>query len=165
MEEKCICMSERERERERENNSVCISFRERERKKERERERKKKCFYKFERERERESERENKSVCISFREREIKKRKILLLLLRSNPRRQHSKIYCWGVRRRGKTGKHGKVEVKRNWSVLAQPPYSPQGNGKQSSRVEPFNQGDRPPDTKESPGSWYFQRLVITKIL
>ena len=36
---------------------------------------------------------------------------ILLLLLRSNPSRQHSKIYRWGIRR-GKTGKHGKIGVK-----------------------------------------------------
>ena len=35
-----------------------------------------------------------------------------------------------GVRRKGKTGKHGKVEVKREWWVLSQPPYSPQGNGR-----------------------------------
>ena len=32
-----------------------------------------------------------------------------------------------GVRRRGKTGKHGQVEVKRKWWVSVQPPYSPQG--------------------------------------
>ena len=37
-----------------------------------------------------------------------------LLLLRSNPSRHHSKIlHRWGVRRRGKIGKHGKVGVKR----------------------------------------------------
>ena len=29
-----------------------------------------------------------------------------------------------GVRRRGKTEKHGKVEVKRKWWVLPQLPYS-----------------------------------------
>ena len=37
-------------------------------------------------------------------------------------------LYRWGIRRRGKTGNHGKVEVKRKWWVLAHPPYSPQGN-------------------------------------
>ena len=36
-----------------------------------------------------------------------------------------------------KTGKHGKVEVKRNWYVLGQPHYFPQGNGRQSPRLEP----------------------------
>ena len=41
-----------------------------------------------------------------------------------------------GVKRRGKTGKKGKVELKRKWCVLAQPPYSLQGNGKQLPRVE-----------------------------
>ena len=41
----------------------------------------------------------------------------------SYPSRQHSKIlYHWEVRRRGKTGKHRKVGVKRKWWVLAQPP-------------------------------------------
>ena len=47
----------------------------------------------------------------------------------TNPSRQHSKIlYRWGVKRRGKIVKHGKVEVKRKWWVFAQPPYSLQGN-------------------------------------
>ena len=33
----------------------------------------------------------------------------MLLLLRSNPSSQHSKaLYHWEVRKRGKTGKHGK---------------------------------------------------------
>ena len=37
-------------------------------------------------------------------------------LLRSNPGRQHSNaLYRWEVRRRGKIGKHEKVEVKRKW--------------------------------------------------
>ena len=35
------------------------------------------------------------------------------------------------------TGKHGKVEMERNWWVLVQSPYSLQGNGRQSPRVEP----------------------------
>ena len=53
----------------------------------------------------------------------------LLLLLRSNPSRQQSKVlYHWGVRKRGKTGKHGNVKVKRKWWVLTQPLYSLQGN-------------------------------------
>ena len=39
---------------------------------------------------------------------------IFLLLLRSNPSRQQSKVlYRWGVRRRGKTGKHRKVGEKK----------------------------------------------------
>ena len=42
--------------------------------------------------------------------------------------KQHSKVLDrWGVRRRGKAGKHGKVRVKVKWWkwwVLAQPPYS-----------------------------------------
>ena len=40
------------------------------------------------------------------------------------------------VRRRGKTGKHGKVEVNRKWWILAQPPYSPEGNMRHILRVE-----------------------------
>ena len=34
-------------------------------------------------------------------------------------------------------GKHRKVGVKRKCRVLAQPPYSPQGNGRQSPMAEP----------------------------
>ena len=67
---------------------------------------------------------------------------LLLLLLRSNPCRQHSKV----LRRKWKTGKLG---VKRNWLVLAQLPYSLQGNRRQSHRV------DRPPNAEENPGSRY----------
>ena len=71
---------------------------------------------------------------------------------------QHSKVlYRCGVRRGGKTEKHGKVGGKRKWWVLAQPPYYSQGNGRQSSRVEPFNQWDRPPDAEET------QRAGIVK--
>ena len=33
-----------------------------------------------------------------------------------------------GVRRKHEKVKHGKVEVKRKWWVLAQPLYSPQGS-------------------------------------
>ena len=52
---------------------------------------------------------------------------------------QQSKVllYRWGVRARGKTSKHGKVCVKRKRWVLAQLPYSPQGNGSESPKVEP----------------------------
>ena len=60
--------------------------------------------------------------------------------------------YVWGERR-GKTRKHEKVEVKRKWWVLMQPPYSLQGNGRQLPRVEPFNQRNRPPDVEENLGS------------
>ena len=55
--------------------------------------------------------------------------------------RQHSKVlYRWRVRRRGKSGKHTKVGVKRKWWVVALPPHSPQGNGRQVSQggtIEP----------------------------
>ena len=44
---------------------------------------------------------------------------------------QHSKVlYRWGVRRRGETGRRGKVGVKRKWWVLAQLQYSLQENGR-----------------------------------
>ena len=40
----------------------------------------------------------------------------LLLLLKRDPRRQHSKmLYRWRVRRKVKTGNHGKLGVKRKW--------------------------------------------------
>ena len=59
------------------------------------------------------------------------------LLLRSNPNRQQTKAqYCGGIRKRGKTGKHRKVEVKRRWWALDQSPYSAQGNGRLSPRKE-----------------------------
>ena len=57
------------------------------------------------------------------------------------------------VRRRGKAGKHGKVGLKKQWWVLAQVPYSPQGNRSQSPRVGPWKQGDRPPDAEANPES------------
>ena len=45
---------------------------------------------------------------------------------RTNHSRQNLNVlFYWGVRRRGKTGKHGKVGVKSKWLILAQPPYSP----------------------------------------
>ena len=66
------------------------------------------------------------------------------------PSRQNSKVlYPLVVRRRGKTGKHGKVGVKR-WWVLVQTPYSLHENGRQSPRVESWNQGDKPPDAEET---------------
>ena len=83
------------------------------------------------------------------------------LLLMSNPIRQHSNLlYSWEVMRRGNIGKHRKVGVQRKWRVLAQPPYSMQGNGRQSPRAEPFKMGDRPPDAEENQGSQYRQRLL-----
>ena len=42
-----------------------------------------------------------------------------------------------GDAEKSKTGKHGKLGVKGKWWVLAQPPHSLQGNGRQSPRVEP----------------------------
>ena len=43
-----------------------------------------------------------------------------------NPSRQHSNVrYHKGVRGRGKTGKHGKGEVKGKGCVLAHPPLFP----------------------------------------
>ena len=75
------------------------------------------------------------------------------ILLRSNSSRHY---IAGGVRRRGKTGKRVEVGVKRRWWVLANPPYSPQENGRQSPWVE---LGGRPPDLDENPGSQYLQRL------
>ena len=49
--------------------------------------------------------------------------------------------------------------VKRKWWVLALPPNSPHGNGRQSPKVEPFKQGDRPPNAEKNSGRWYSQRL------
>ena len=39
--------------------------------------------------------------------------------------------------------------MKRKCWVLVQPPYPPQGKGRQSSRVKPLNLGYRPPDAEE----------------
>ena len=65
----------------------------------------------------------------------------IYILLRCSLSRQNSKVqYHWVVRRRGQTRKHGKVEVTRKWWVLAHPPYSPEGNGRESPRVEPRGQ-------------------------
>ena len=62
---------------------------------------------------------------------------VSVYIINNNSSTQHSKaLHCWGVRRRGEIGKHGKIEVKRKWWGLAQPPYSAQGNGRQLPRVE-----------------------------
>ena len=50
-----------------------------------------------------------------------------------------------GVIQKRKGTKTWKSRVKRKWWVLAQPPYSLQGNWRQSLRVELWNHGDRPP--------------------
>ena len=66
-----------------------------------------------------------------------------------------------GVRRRRKTGKHGKLVVrKRKRWVLAKPPYSPQGNGRQSSR---WNQGDRPPSVEDNLASQHSRHASAPK--
>ena len=45
---------------------------------------------------------------------------IYIYILKSNPSRQDTKVlYHWGVRRRAKTGNHGKIGVKRKWWVSA----------------------------------------------
>ena len=64
-----------------------------------------------------------------------------------------------GVRRRGKAGKHGYIGLRKKWKVLAQSPYSLQGNRRKSPRVEPWNQWDRSPDAEKNPGSRYRQSL------
>ena len=63
--------------------------------------------------------------------------------------------------RRGKTGKHKQVGVKRKWWVLGQPPYSQKGNGRQLPRVEP---GDRPSDVEENPGSRKLSKVERTRL-
>ena len=60
------------------------------------------------------------------------------------------------------TGKHGKVGAERKWWVLTQSRYSPQGNGRQSPWVEPWNQGDTPPNAEENPGS-RFRKTRISR--
>ena len=47
----------------------------------------------------------------------------------------YSEVASDGAGRR-KTGKHGKVRERKLW-VLAQSPYSPKGNERQSPRVNP----------------------------
>ena len=75
----------------------------------------------------------------------------------SNPSRQHSKPpFYWVVSRRGKTGKYGKVEVKRKRWVLTQLSYSPQGNGRVT---QGGNHGDRPPNMEDNSWSRYHQRM------
>ena len=51
------------------------------------------------------------------------------------------------IQKMRKTGNHGKVRGKRKWWVLAQPPYSPQGNGKQSRDWEDKQDCGRIPNT------------------
>ena len=59
---------------------------------------------------------------------------LLLLLLKSNPSRQHSKVlYRWGKGKKDRKTWKSRSE-KKGW-VLAQPPYSPHRNGRQSHRV------------------------------
>ena len=66
---------------------------------------------------------------------------INILLLRSNPSRQYSKVlYRWRVWRRGKTGKHRKVRVKGKRWGLAQPPILHKELGGSHSR---WNYGTR----------------------
>ena len=61
----------------------------------------------------------------------------MIILLLSNLSRQHLKVLLLGVRRNGKAGKIRKVGVKKNWWVLALPPYSLQENWKQLPKVAP----------------------------
>ena len=73
------------------------------------------------------------------------------ILLKSYPKGTIS----LGVQKR----KDRRVGMKRKWWVLAQPPYSLQGNGRQSPKVEPFKHEDRPLYAEENPGSRCRQRL------
>ena len=58
--------------------------------------------------------------------------------------------------------KQGKVVVKRKWWVLAQSPYSLQGNWKQSPGWK--WKGDRSPYAEDNPGSRYRQRLGLQAV-
>ena len=81
---------------------------------------------------------------------------IIYLLLMSKPSRQHSKLSLGGQEKR----KERKLRKSRSEEkMVGYSSASPQENGRQSPRVEPFNQGDRPPDAEENPGSPYNQRL------
>ena len=57
-----------------------------------------------------------------------------------NPKRQHSKLlYRWGVRRRGKTGKHGEIE-EENVATFSSASLFPARKGKavsQGGTMEP----------------------------
>ena len=74
-----------------------------------------------------------------------------LLLLRSNPSRCHSKVLYRGSQEKRKD--------KKTWKIWSEQ----KGVGFSSVSLfpgkKPFNQGDRPPDAEENPGSWYRQRL------
>ena len=63
----------------------------------------------------------------------------ILLLLRSNTSRKHSKVLYrrQEKRKNRKTRKSKSEENVVGFKLLAQPPYSPQGNGRQSPTVEP----------------------------
>ena len=61
------------------------------------------------------------------------------------------RCYIASDRRRGNKEKHGKIEVKKKLWISAQPPYSSQGNGRQSPGWKPT--GDKPPDAEDNPGS------------
>ena len=58
-----------------------------------------------------------------------------------------------GVRRRGKTGRYGKVGVKRKRWILAIPSKETRGSH------PGWNHGNRPPEVEENPGSMYCQML------
>ena len=79
----------------------------------------------------------------------------IILLLRSNPSRQHSKHYIAWQLREEERQKHRKVEVKRKWLVSAQPPYHKEM--RQSPGWKPM--GDRSTYVEDNPGSQYRQRL------
>ena len=61
-------------------------------------------------------------------------------------------LVALSVRRRGK---YRRVKVKRKWWVSAQPPYSLEGNGRQSPEWNLM--GDRPSNVEDNPGN--HQRL------
>ena len=62
----------------------------------------------------------------------------ILLLLRSDPNRQHSKVlYHWGVQENRKDRKRRKSRSEEKLLGFSSASYYPQGNGRQSPRVEP----------------------------
>ena len=72
--------------------------------------------------------------------------KQVLLLLRSNPSRQHSKVlYRWEGQEKRKDRKIQKSRSKEKVGFSSASLFPP-SNGRQSPKVEPFKQGDRPPD-------------------